>query len=54
MQVEVSVLLRGACAFYAATAHQMQITLITWDDELLKRAGGLKPDEWLVQNAPSV
>jgi len=40
-------LLRGADAIYAATAALTGTMLITWDSELLERAGGATPTDWL-------
>ena len=42
-------LLRGADAIYAATAALTGTTLVTCDDELLERAGGTTPADWLSQ-----
>ncbi|NJL18752.1 MAG: type II toxin-antitoxin system VapC family toxin [Bdellovibrionaceae bacterium] len=39
--------LRGADAIYAATARITRTQLITWDQELIERAGGITPTEWL-------
>lgn len=35
--------LRGADAVYVATAHRLGLGLVTWDDELRTRSGGLIP-----------
>ena len=43
-------LLRGADALYAATAELTGSTLISWDQELIQRAGGLSPTNWLNAN----
>jgi predicted nucleic acid-binding protein len=40
-------LLRGADAIYAATAALTGTMLITWDSELLERAAGTTPADWL-------
>ena len=40
-------LLRGADALYAATAALHAAPLVTWDDELVARAGAQTPDAWL-------
>jgi predicted nucleic acid-binding protein len=40
-------LLRCADAFYAATASISQSKLITWDAELIERAGGVTPTDFL-------
>jgi predicted nucleic acid-binding protein len=39
-------LLRGADAIYAAAAASSGTTLITWDNELIERAGGVTPSDW--------
>jgi len=43
-------LLRGADALYAATAHLTSAQLISWDNELVRRAGALTPTAWLDAN----
>jgi predicted nucleic acid-binding protein len=43
-------LLRGADALYAATAELTGSTLISWDQELIQRAGALSPTDWLNAN----
>jgi predicted nucleic acid-binding protein len=42
--------LRGADALYAATAHRTGSTLISWDQELVRRAGAISPTDWLAAN----
>ncbi len=39
-------LLRGADAIYAATGTSTGTTLVTWDKELIERAGGVTPSDW--------
>jgi predicted nucleic acid-binding protein len=39
--------LRGADALYAATAQLTGDVLISWDNELVKRAGAITPTDWL-------
>jgi predicted nucleic acid-binding protein len=39
--------LRGADALYAATAQLTGSTIITRDQELIRRAGGVSPTDWL-------
>src|SRR5688572_1792812 len=39
--------LRGADALYSATAHLTGSQLISWDNELVRRAGALTPTDWL-------
>ncbi|MDW8478614.1 MAG: PIN domain-containing protein [Xanthomonadales bacterium] len=45
--------LRGADALYAATAQLTATKLVTWDRELIDRAGALTPEEWLAQQSSS-
>jgi predicted nucleic acid-binding protein len=42
--------LRGADALYLATAHLTGTTLVSWDNELVQRAGALTPTDWLAAN----
>ena len=42
--------LRGADALYAATAQLTGSTLISWNRELIQRAGALSPTDWLAAN----
>lgn len=46
----VQQLLRGADALYAATAEISNAQLVSWDDELVRRAGAITPDKWLAAN----
>jgi predicted nucleic acid-binding protein len=41
--------LRGADALYVATAAISHTQLISWDDELVRRAGAITPTDWLAQ-----
>lgn len=41
--------LRGADALYAATAELTATPLVSWDRELIERAGALTPEQWLAQ-----
>lgn len=43
-------LLRGADALYAATAAICSAPLISWDDELIRRAEAVTPTDWLAAN----
>lgn len=43
-------LLRGADALYAATAELTGSTLVSWDQELIQRAGARSPTDWLSEN----
>ncbi|MFN8526007.1 MAG: type II toxin-antitoxin system VapC family toxin [Chloroflexota bacterium] len=38
--------LRGADALYAAAAQLTGTTLVTWDNELIQRAGAQTPTDW--------
>ena len=42
--------LRGADALYAATASLTSEVLVTWDKELVERAGAMTPTAWLSEN----
>ena len=42
--------LRGADALYAATSQITGSTLVSWDRELIQRAGALSPTDWLQAN----
>lgn len=46
-----SLFLRGADALYVATAALHATQLISWDDELIRRAGALTPSVWLAANS---
>lgn len=43
--------LRGMDALYAATAAMMKAPLISWDAELIQRAGAISPADWMAENA---
>lgn len=43
--------LRGMDALYAATAALMEAPLISWDAELIQRAGALSPTRWMAGRA---
>lgn len=45
-----SLFLRGADALYVATAAMHATQLISWDDELIRRAGAMTPSNWLAAN----
>jgi predicted nucleic acid-binding protein len=47
LQVGTSAPLRGADALYAATAQLAGAQLISWDNELVGRAGAITPTDWL-------
>ena len=42
--------LRAGDALYAAIARAAEGELVSWDRELIERAGALTPDAWLVRN----
>lgn len=42
--------LRGADALYAATAELNHARLISWDEELVRRANAITPSDWLLAN----
>ena len=44
-------LLRGADSLYAATAKLVEGPLVSWDQELVQRAGAVTPTAWLTANA---
>ncbi len=44
-------LLRSADALYAAVAAMHAAQLVSWDTELLQRAGAITPADWLATNA---
>lgn len=44
-------LLRGTDALYAATAALANAPLVSWDDELVNRAGAITPQQWLTKHA---
>lgn len=45
-------MLRGADALYAAVAAMLSTQLVSWDEELIQRAGAITPANWLATNAP--
>jgi predicted nucleic acid-binding protein len=50
MRIGTHQFLRGADALYAATAALTGEVLVTWDNELVQRAGALTPTAWLDAN----
>jgi predicted nucleic acid-binding protein len=42
--------LKGADAIYAATAERHDVPLVTWDRELIARAGAITPTDWLARH----
>ena len=49
-QVGTSTFLRGADALYAATAQLTGAQLVSWDNELVRRASAMTPTAWLDSN----
>lgn len=43
--------LRGADALYSATAEVVACTLVSWDNEHLRRAGAMTPEKWLLDHS---
>jgi predicted nucleic acid-binding protein len=43
-------LLRGADALYLAAATLRKSQIVSWDDELVHRAGAITPADWLAAN----
>lgn len=50
LQIGASRRLRGADSYSAAVAVRENAPLITWDLELVERAGGQTPTQWLASN----
>lgn len=46
-RIGTSAFLRGADALYAATAQVTGSALVSWDQELIQRAGAVSPTDWL-------
>lgn len=44
--------LRSGDALYAAAAELTRAPLVSWDDELIRRAGGVTPATWLKEVSP--
>ncbi len=51
LQLGPQFLLRSADALYAAVAALYSAPLVTWDAELIRRAGAITPTNWLAANA---
>lgn len=49
LEIGTRALLRAADAVYAATARQTGAPLVSWDPELIERAGALTPEQWLAR-----
>lgn len=43
--------LRAADAVYLALARRLDAAIVTWDGELIRRAGALTPEAWLAERA---
>lgn len=43
--------LRGADALYAELAASRGLPLVSWDSELIARAGAITPSDWMAQHA---
>ena len=50
LHVGTDALLRGADSLYATAAEVTGGILVSWDSELLRRAGALTPVDWLTAN----
>ena len=48
VELGTELLLRAADALYVAAAREADGHLISWDPELIQRAGAATPEEWLV------
>ena len=42
--------LRSGDALYAALAHWLDADVVSWDRELIRRAGALTPTDWIERN----
>ena len=51
IQSGTRLLLRSADALYAAVAAMHSAQLVSWDAELIQRAGAVTPADWLATNA---
>ncbi|HET7273625.1 MAG TPA: PIN domain-containing protein [Longimicrobiaceae bacterium] len=49
-EVGVRLLLRGADSLYVAVAEITDAPLVTWDSELVARAGAVTPEVWMAEN----
>lgn len=52
VQAGTRLLLRSADALYAAVAAMHSTQLVSWDAELIQRAGAITPVDWLATKAP--
>lgn len=53
VEVGTDKLLRAGDAPYAALSDETVGEVVSWDQELIERAGAITPRAWLVRNAPS-
>lgn len=51
LELGTRALLRASDAVYAAAAHATGSPLVSWDRELIERAGALTPEQWLAGRA---
>lgn len=52
IQIGTSSFLRSGDALYAALAEGLEGEVVTWDSELVERAGALTPDDWIGAQSP--
>lgn len=52
IQVGTSGFLRSGDALYAALAEELKGEVVTWDRELVERAGALTPHDWIDARSP--
>jgi predicted nucleic acid-binding protein len=52
VEVGTRQLLRAGDAVYAAVTELAGGEVVSWDEELIQRAGAVTPREWMEQNAP--
>jgi predicted nucleic acid-binding protein len=52
LHLGTTLLLRAGDALYVAVAASYSAPLISWDAELIRRAGAITPTDWLAANAP--
>lgn len=52
VEVGTRELLRAGDAVYAAVAELTGGEVVSWDEELIQRAGAVTPREWMDENAP--
>lgn len=46
-------LLRAGDAVYAAVTEVVEGEVVSWDEELIRRAGAMTPEQWMEQNKPA-